>query len=88
MIKPDDQLPSWVQSKISIISRELDDVYHHLDGLSIESETSDPKMSILNDEDDSEFNFDTKEDEDSSDDVELSSSDDVFLSFDEFEKNN
>ena len=33
MIKTDDQLPAWVQSKLAIIKNDIDEVFHYLDGV-------------------------------------------------------
>jgi hypothetical protein len=47
LISTETELPSWIQSKIAVAQRDLDDIYHFLDGLNtFKNNVVEPTMAL------------------------------------------
>ncbi len=47
LISTETELPSWIQSKIAVAQRDLDDIYHFLDGLNtFKNNVGQPTMTL------------------------------------------
>lgn len=47
LISTETELPSWIQSKIAVAQRDLDDIYHFLDGLNtFKNNVAQPTMTL------------------------------------------
>lgn len=77
MIRPDDELPAWVQSKLAVIKSDIDEVYHYLDAIADEQGETDSFVPAENKPSDLLVDIDVK--------PEMVTEPDL-KSFDDFEK--